>query len=280
MLTIAEAAKLVGVSPGTLRLWESQGLIAPARDGAGRRVFDDAEVERVRKVAWWRRVRGLNAPAIRRVLEDDDYSSIPGRRMDSAKDSAAQDSVPPIRTMRRRAGLTLREVGERSGLSVSFLSAIERGVARASPTALARIRAALQDSAVVDQQPPHSHCVHQIGTGKRIDVAPGIAYEWLSGANGVMEPQVVCVQPGARSEGTYQHDGEEFLMVLHGTFELGLGDELQTLGERDSIHFESSVPHHWRNPGDIELEVLWVTTERAVWRGRGTRMGPTRGSHR
>lgn len=277
MLTIAEAATLVGVSPGTLRLWESQGLIAPARDGAGRRVFDDAEVDRLRKVAWWRKVRGLNAPAIRRVLEDDDYASIPGRRV-SAAEREADEPALPIRVLRTRAGLTLREMSGRSGLSVSFLSAIERGVGQASPTALARIRAALQDDAAVDQQP--LHCIHAIGTGKRVDVAPGIAYEWLSGAAGVMEPQVVSVQPGVRSEGTYQHDGEEFLVVLRGTFELGLGDDLLTLGERDSIHFESSLPHHWRNPGDQELEVLWVTTERAAWRDRGTRRGAKRGRGR
>lgn len=258
MHTVSDAARIVGVSSGALRMWETQGLISPTRDSAGRRVYSDADVERLRKIAWWRRVRKLNAPAIRRILDDEDYAGLGAAAMPAPE----QPSIP-LRTLRKRSRLTLRDLSQRSGLSVSFLSAVERGVSNASPTAAARITAALQDSGSVDVQADMR--VHRIGSGKRLDVAPGITYEWLSAFSGLMEPQVVTVQPGARSEGAYSHEVEEFLVVLTGQLDLELNSTPQVLGERESVHFDSQVPHAWGNSADVEAEVLWVTTERGVW---------------
>ena len=43
---IAEAARMAGVSPSTLRLWETQDLIQPIRTATGQRLYDRALVER------------------------------------------------------------------------------------------------------------------------------------------------------------------------------------------------------------------------------------------
>lgn len=260
MYTVSQAARMVGVSSGALRMWETQGLISPTRDGAGRRVYGDDDVERIRKIAWWRRVRGLNAPAIRRILDEEDYAGL-----GAPPAPASEQPAVSLRSQRKKAGLTLRELSQRSGLSVSFLSAVERGVSSPSPTASTRITAALQDAGSVDaQEDPR---IHRIGSGKRVDVAPGITYEWLSASSGLMEPQVVTVQPGARSEATYSHAGEEFLLVLRGRLELTLNGAVQVLERRDSVHFDSHLDHAWGNPAEEEAEVLWVTTERGVWSG-------------
>ena len=50
-LTIRAAAEQAGVSPGTLRAYDRLGLISPARDSAGRRVFTDIDVAQARRVA-------------------------------------------------------------------------------------------------------------------------------------------------------------------------------------------------------------------------------------
>lgn len=260
MYSVNEAAQLVGVSAGTLRLWEAQGLVHPQRGPGGRRRYTGADLERLRKIVWWRRVRGLNAAAIRRILEREEYASL-GQPVEPPP--AAPNTALRLRAMRRQAGLTLKQVSERSGLSVSFISAAERGVSSVSPTALARLTAALHGDAQVDTQP--GSAVHRLGEGKRVDIAPGITYEWLSNHQGLMEPQLAVIQPGAHSDNTYQHDGEEFLVVLSGGFELTLGDTVEVLGPRDSIHFGSQTPHSWANRGDTETEVLWLTTERGVW---------------
>lgn len=258
MVTVTQAAKLVGVSAGTIRLWEEQGLVAPQRTTGGHRTYDEHDMERLRKIAWWRRVRGLNAAAIRRILDDQDYASL-----SSPTTPVAAEPPLPLRSFRKRAGLTLKDVSERSGLSISFLSAVERGVSGLSPTARARVLGAIEGDVEVTSQGDGG--VHRLGSGKRVDIAPGITYEWLSGHTGLMEPQLAVLQPGARSENTYQHDGEEFILVLSGEFEIALNGRQEILRPRDSIHFDSQTPHSWANHGGGEAEILWVTTERGVW---------------
>lgn len=57
-LTIRTAAEQAGISPGTLRLYERLGLLKPARDSAGRRVFTAVDVAMARRVAAERGKRG------------------------------------------------------------------------------------------------------------------------------------------------------------------------------------------------------------------------------
>ena len=65
---IAEAARMAGVSPSTLRLWETQDLIQPIRTATGQRLYDRALVDRLKHIAWLRSERGLNPAAIRESL--------------------------------------------------------------------------------------------------------------------------------------------------------------------------------------------------------------------
>jgi len=56
-MTIGPAAAALGVAPSTLRLWETKGLIPPAeRTGGGdRRLYDRADLDRLRPIAEERR---------------------------------------------------------------------------------------------------------------------------------------------------------------------------------------------------------------------------------
>ena len=70
-LGITEAARSVGVSPSALRLWERQGLIRPVRTAGGARRYRATDVARLQEIRRYRSVDGLNAPAIRRLLDGD-----------------------------------------------------------------------------------------------------------------------------------------------------------------------------------------------------------------
>ena len=60
---------------------------------------------------------------------------------------------------------------------------------------------------------------------------------------------------------SYAHEGEEFLHVLRGEFEIWLGSkEHHVLKTGDSLYFDSSTPHRWRNPGRTETQLLWINT--------------------
>jgi quercetin dioxygenase-like cupin family protein len=85
--------------------------------------------------------------------------------------------------------------------------------------------------------------------------------ELLAWGNTVMEPHLFRIKRRGGSGESYSHEGEEFLHVLRGEFEIWLGDtEHYRLKTGDSLYFESSTPHRWRNPGQSEAWLLWVNT--------------------
>jgi MerR family transcriptional regulator/heat shock protein HspR len=68
---IGVVSKKVGLSPGTLRLWEDQfGLLTPERSSGGTRLYSDADVERVYHIRELLRDRGYTLEAIARIMEE------------------------------------------------------------------------------------------------------------------------------------------------------------------------------------------------------------------
>lgn len=71
---IAVAAQLVDLPEATLRLFESKGLLAPARSDGGTRRYSDDDIARLRRAARLRE-DGLNTAGIARVLELQDENA-------------------------------------------------------------------------------------------------------------------------------------------------------------------------------------------------------------
>lgn len=68
LYVISIAAELVGVHPQTLRAYEREGLIDPARTGGGSRRYSDDDVARLRRIQELTRA-GLNLAGVRKVLD-------------------------------------------------------------------------------------------------------------------------------------------------------------------------------------------------------------------
>lgn len=69
------------------------------------------------------------------------------------------------------------------------------------------------------------------------------------------------VPPGARSDGTVQHEGEDFGYILDGVLELYVGEQTFTLGPGDTFFFPSTIPHAYLNPStETTTRVLWFNT--------------------
>jgi DNA-binding transcriptional MerR regulator len=68
---IGVVSRKVGLSPGTLRLWEDQfGLLTPDRSSGGTRLYSDADVERVHHIRELLRGRGYTLEAVARIMEE------------------------------------------------------------------------------------------------------------------------------------------------------------------------------------------------------------------
>jgi MerR family transcriptional regulator/heat shock protein HspR len=65
---ISAAAQLAGMHPQTLRQYDREGLVSPARTRGGGRRYSDADVQRLREVQRLSQEEGVNLAGIRRIL--------------------------------------------------------------------------------------------------------------------------------------------------------------------------------------------------------------------
>lgn len=170
-----------------------------------------------------------------------------------------------IKALRMERNLTLKEMSDQTGLSLSFLSQIERGASSLSISSLKKISDALgihinyffQDKEEVQHFVVRSEDQHPFTTGKGSQT-----YARLTGtfSNRRLEPLKVTLPPGMHEEHSYSHSGEEFYYVLKGEVIFYLNDEKHHLVEGDTIHFPSSMIHQWENPLEVESTVISVVT--------------------
>jgi DNA-binding transcriptional MerR regulator/quercetin dioxygenase-like cupin family protein len=253
-LRISEVARRVGISSSALRAWEALGLVVPQRTESRYRIYSESDVRLLQRAIFLRRARGLNPTAIVHVLKKQGVVSatpnpsiLPGQR---------------FRRLRTRRGLSLAQVARATGVSVGFLSALERGQMRSSVATLRRIarfyRTNILSLFETDGENPR---LVRPGQRKILETTPDVRMELLAWGRTAMEPHLFRIKPGGGSGESYAHDGEEFLHVLRGEFEIWLdGGDHYHLKRGDSLYFESSTPHRWKNPGRTETWLLWVNT--------------------
>lgn len=180
-------------------------------------------------------------------------------------DSVAEETLgKKIRKRRRAIDMTLQQVADRVGLSIGFLSQIERGASTPSLASLCNIAEALGTSIDTFVKPPQ-----QSGTvsrhGKREAFSLGDTrrtYEFLGAAfpDAKLHPTLVRRPPGHVSE-IMHNKGEDFVYVLEGSMLLEIDGERHILNKGDSMHFQSHLPHRSATLGTETTLELWIRTQ-------------------
>jgi len=192
----------------------------------------------------------------------------PARSKASGTSAAAPSRVgAEIRGLRKARNLTLIKLAGASGLSVGYLSMVEREQAMPSIRSLLSIAHALGVTIgwffEADTARPHERgLVVRRARRRRIDYSAGIVDELLSPSlKGELELVLCRLAPGASSgEEPYTHAGEEAGVIVRGRLELWVEGQTVLLETGDSFGFESTRPHRYRNPGSDETEIVWAIT--------------------
>lgn len=181
------------------------------------------------------------------------------------------------RRWRQSRGLTLAQVGERSGLNVGYLSQIENEKAVPSLEALAAIAAALDVPPawlLIDSQTPPRVVTLE---DRPRHPAPGGATmtEVDAGTSRDVCILEVTVPPG-QSTGVHAHQGDEHHLVIAGRWRMTQGDHAYELGPGDYLAWDPTVPHDVENIGDEEgrILVLYPRHARRTPDGGGERSRP------
>jgi transcriptional regulator with XRE-family HTH domain/quercetin dioxygenase-like cupin family protein len=195
-----------------------------------------------------------------------------------------------IREIRMRSGMSLRELARRIDVSPSFISQIENGKSQPSVVTLYALSQLLglsvddifEGSSTVEAhgeaaplspelRDPTSAWVPTAYANRvsvvhpshrsRLDMAAGVVWERLAATPehgvGFMK---ISYAPGATSTETgemMQHFGYEYGFVLQGMLEVTIGEDVFVLRAGESMGFDSTIPHIFRNPGDEEMQGIW-----------------------
>ena len=229
-LKIGDVARRVGVSPSVIRSWESLGLTRPRRTQSKYRLYTPDDVKLLKRARFLRKVRGLNAAAIVELLRRE-------RRVSPAADGGAGAVGPRLRQLRAKRRLSLAQVARAVGISVGFLSALERSQMSGSVGTLRKL-ARFYETNILDFFDATGASSRQVQPDQRkvLEAGPGVRMELLAWGNtAVMEPHLFRVAPEAGSGDSYKHEGEEFLYVLRG--ELAITLEKKNTGSRRATAF-------------------------------------------
>ena len=187
-----------------------------------------------------------------------------------------------IRSRRQELNMSLRELSKQSGLSIGFLSLIERGRSSPALTSLSNVAKALgvelssffpaeeeeQNEAEETKQrmSPLPYVNRANDAAKLSIILSQRIYKMLSPRipGLVLEPIFVTVQPGDTMDEPYSHEGEEFVYVLSGELVFIVDGAEYRLGPGDSVHFRSTVSHAMRNDTDEPVQAIWVLTPRLM----------------
>lgn len=256
-LKIGDVAERLGVSPSLVRAWERLGLANPARTASRYRVYADEDFNALRRAVYLRRVQGLNAPAIVRQLKQEGL-------LREGDPSAAPDPLglgAHLRRLRQQRAESLSTVAEAVGISIGFLSNLERSQCGAS-VGIMRKLAKYYGVKILDFFDPLDAVGPLVRPKDRKVLlgGPGVHMELLASGQITMEPHLFKIEPESGSGESYSHEGEEFLFVIRGQLMITLDDQEFHLRAGDSFYFHSHTSHHWFNPGDTTALVLWINT--------------------
>ncbi|WP_432117711.1 helix-turn-helix domain-containing protein [Streptomyces sp. bgisy032] len=205
--------------------------------------------------------------------------------------------VPPlgerIRQARLERGTGLRALAREIGVSASLVSQIETGRSQPSVSTLYAITTALgisveslldarQDGGTAPAAPPspgtvpHALAVLAADPGLRIgplaapgeretlELDSGVVWERLGRVPGAdVDFLLVTYRPGGASSGSgalMRHAGTEYGYLTSGELVLTLGFDEYTVRAGDSVCFESTTPHRYRNDGEVPAVGVWFVS--------------------
>ncbi len=159
-----------------------------------------------------------------------------------------------IRRMRNAEHLTLADFAAKSGLSISFLSQVERGLNDPSINSLRKIAAALDcplSTFFEDTARTTGPVVRKHERRVLFNTESHLTYQLLSRLQGGrIELLLTMLEPGSASADTpLSHSGDEAAYVLQGECWFELGDESFSLSEGDAVYIVENTPHRFSNPG-------------------------------
>lgn len=176
---------------------------------------------------------------------------------------------PRIRALREAMNLSLRDLGERAGVSAPMLSQVERGETSPTLVVAAKIAAGLDLSLSQLLRLDETHHVVVVRRDERRAGAgrgKGHNYELLTpplpGQRVELSEHKLDPKAATGGEGDapiHEPGSRETVVVREGRLDLLIDGGRHELNAGDSVTFDADLPHHFENPGKQPSTFFAVT---------------------
>lgn len=172
-----------------------------------------------------------------------------------------------LKEVRKKAGMSQRELAKRAGVTNSTISMVEKNSVSPSVSSLKKVLSGLpmslmeffdsEDSSRVETPVVYSEAEFLDSSVNGLD--------WKligkSFPNRSMSFMVECLPPGSDTgEEMYMHEGEEAGYILEGKLELTVEGEVFELEAGQGYYFDSRRQHRFRNPFELDCRLVSCTT--------------------
>lgn len=182
-------------------------------------------------------------------------------------DASGADSLGMhIREARQSRNLTIEQLAQRSGLSRSYLSNLERNVNSPTISTLRTVLDAIGVSLTQLFRSVEGEHLAVVSPEERVEIARtddgSIRYELLTpNPTGRLEMLIMNVEPGASSGAAgHRHAGEEVGLMISGELDYWVDEQYHHLRPGDAINFESTRSHRYQNNGETTAVSVWALT--------------------
>lgn len=199
-----------------------------------------------------RRTRKVAPPADDRgpvTIADDDAAGIP-------------DLGEILRRLRNQRGMSLRDVAEETGLSASFIAAVERGDSDIALKRLARLARVFNHDvgSLLGYTARQAEPLFMSGRDRyTVDRGKGVHYEIIRLPGMNFELTVVTFQPRTRLKDEITHEGIDIVHVSYGELVLVYNKVEYALKTGSCGVWSGAYSHTFRNDADAPAQFVSMT---------------------
>ena len=170
-----------------------------------------------------------------------------------------------LKQLRKRNGLSQRELSRRAGVPNSAISVIENNKVSPSVDSLTRVLSGFPITLIdffSDKQETDEKFYYP--KDELVEMSDGSMFFCMVGADRnsrkIRFLHEHYPRGGDTGESFITHNGEEVGVVIRGRLELTIGDRVQQLEAGDGFYFDARIPHRFRNIDEEECEVVTAAT--------------------
>jgi len=169
-----------------------------------------------------------------------------------------------IKQLRIQMNLTQEELANRSELSKGFISQVERDLNSPSISTLVDILECLGTNLKdffnenVTEKVVFSY--EDIFVQDNEELKHSINWIVPNAQKNIMEPILIRLMPGGKSNVYNAHEGEIFGYLIQGKIKLYLGDKTYIAKKGESFYYSANASHYIENIEAADTILLWVST--------------------